>query len=220
MSEQEQVKPIPELENPQIRGLFPTPLFSGKLSDLSLCDSIEKELYRLRTAGHGSWEAENWVSEDRLHEMDAFMPLSQLVLQETGAVLNFLHTKCDGHYITNMWANITNPNHRHPVHLHPNALLSGVLYIKTPKNCGPIGFIDPRPAARVFEPNYETYNEWNSGRVMMQPEKGVMYIWPSWLTHGVDRGFTEEKDADRIVVAFNIMMVGEITTKTACLKLS
>ena len=27
-----------------------------------------------------------------------------------------------------MWANITHPNHRHHLHIHPNCLLSGILW--------------------------------------------------------------------------------------------
>jgi len=44
-----------------------------------------------------------------------------------------------------------------------------------------------------------------------------MLFWNSWLPHGVERG--NNTTDDRIVVAFNIMIKGKITTRTAPLVL-
>jgi hypothetical protein len=40
-------------------------------------------------------------------------------------------------------------------------------------------------------------------------------MWPSWMYHGVDKGFTEDETADRISIAFNVMILGKIDTPTA-----
>lgn len=53
---------------------------------------------------------------------------------------------------------------------------------------------------------------------LTSPEQGTMLFWPSWLTHGVERGFNKNNE-DRIVVAFNIMIRAKIETMTAKLEL-
>lgn len=117
-----------------------------------------------------------------------------------------------------MWANITHPNHRHHMHIHPNCLFSGIIYIKAPQNCGPTIFFDPRINARMIEPTYTENNIFNSAVLTIPAEKGRMLIWPSYLSHGVDNG-TAKDDEDRIVVAFNIMIRGLIERRTARLEL-
>jgi uncharacterized protein (TIGR02466 family) len=110
-------------------------------------------------------------------------------------------------------ADITNANHRHSSHIHPNCILSGIFYVRTPKDCGPIVFSDPRPAARVFEPDYFSMNDYNSGVCSIQPQAGEMIIWPSWLPHGVEVGNCA-LDEDRISIAFNIMIKGAVKSST------
>ena len=226
MSEQEQVLPEVEdtslkLESAGVMSLFPTPLVVGQVSDITLCDRLETAIRKLRDDKVGSIEAGNYVTDDQLHSPGrGFEEFSELVLKETGNFLDFLTVKRDAHYISGMWANITNPNHRHPVHIHPNSLVSGILYIRTPEACGATAFTDPRPAARVFEPNYERMFELNSGLFRFPPKKGTMLLWPSWMSHGVDRGFTVDENEERIVIAFNVMMVGKIDTMTAKLELN
>lgn len=211
------------LVNAGITALFPTPLISGELEDTSICDKLEKRILEMRDNKEGNFEAGNFVTYDNLHspEMgEPFIEFGRIVLAETQNFLDFLGVKRDAHYISGMWANVTNPNHRHPVHMHPNSLLSGILYIKTPEKCGSTAFVDPRPAARVFEPSYDRMFEFNAGLFRFPPKRGTLVMWPSWLYHGVDRGFTEDETADRISIAFNVMILGKIDTPTAKLELN
>ncbi|MEI9806331.1 MAG: TIGR02466 family protein [Pseudolabrys sp.] len=103
------------------------------------------------------------------------------------------------------------------MHVHPNCLFSGILYVKTPKNCGPTMFTSPRQLARMFEPAYSEKNELNSDVFVVPPEKGRMLLWPSYLPHAVEQGFTEDETDERIVVAFNIMIRGRIDEATMSL---
>jgi uncharacterized protein (TIGR02466 family) len=209
------------LENVGIMPLFPTALVIGEVNDEQMLDELTEACYKLREDKQGMEEAGNFTSHDQIHTPElGFEKLHELVLNECHNFAQWQTLKYEELYVTTMWCNITNPNHRHPVHLHPNSLFSGIIYLKTPDKCGGTAFVDPRPAARVFEPNYEKMNEFNSGRFTFPAERGKMLIWPSWMSHGVERGFTEDETEDRIVIAFNVMMTGKIDTMTAKLELN
>ena len=208
-----------ELVSKQLVSLFPTSLFVGVISDMSACDRAVNALREMQKAGKGTVEETTYITPDDIQTLDEMKELSDLIMKECEQILNFLRVKRDSHYITNMWANITHPNHRHPMHIHPNCLLSGILYLKTPKNCGPTTFVDPRPAARMIHPTFIDLNAYNSDVFVVTPEKGRMLIWPSFLPHAVENGKADESE-DRIVLAFNIMIRGTIDKKTARLELA
>jgi uncharacterized protein (TIGR02466 family) len=207
-----------ELLGKQLVQLFPTCLFTGKLSDIGACDRAEKKLRELQKSGRGTYDRSAYVTPDDIWKLDELKALVELVIKESNEVLNFLKVKRDSHYISNMWANITHPNHRHHLHIHPNCLLSGLLYVTTPKDCGPTVFEDPRPGARIIEPQYTEMTAFNSNRFTVAAEKGRLLMWPSYLLHAVDAGKSESED-DRIVIAFNIMIRTTIETITARLEL-
>ena len=202
----------------QLMTLYPTPLFTGRIADLSLCDRLETACRAMRSAKEGVIEETFFMSHDNIQTRSDMKELVDLVLKESDDILNFLKVKRHAHYITNMWANITDPNHRQALHIHPNCLLSGIVYVRAPKNCGMTTFADPRPGARMLEPTYTEMTPINMGTYAIAPEKGVFLIWPSWLPHAVERGSAAPNE-ERIVIAFNIMMRGTITTPTAYLEL-
>jgi uncharacterized protein (TIGR02466 family) len=207
-----------ELLEKQLVPLFPTCLFAGKVSDISACDRAEGKLRAFRSSGLGSTDLTAYVTPDDIWRYVELKELVDLIMKESNEVLNFLRVKRDSHYISNMWANITHPNHRHHLHIHPNCLLSGILYVKAPKDCGPTVFEDPRPGARIIEPQHTEFTPYNSNRFTVAAEKGRMLIWPSFLLHAVEAGRCKS-DEDRIVLAFNIMIRTTIETTTARLEL-
>jgi uncharacterized protein (TIGR02466 family) len=210
-----------ELIEKQTAMLFPTPLFTGKISDVTACDRIEQKLRELQHAEQGlrhKFDKRNFLSSDDIHLLPEMKELVDLVLKEAGFVLDLYRVKRDSHYITNMWANITAPNRWHQMHFHPNCLLSGILYVRAPENCGNTTFQDPRIHSRMIEPAYWENNVLNSTEFSVPPQKGRMVMWPSFLSHTVDYG-TAPEDEDRIVIAFNIMVRGVIDRRTARLEL-
>jgi uncharacterized protein (TIGR02466 family) len=212
-----------ELTAKQMFMLFPTPMFTGKLPDIGLCDRVEKKLRELRKSGKGMSSPEGavlaYMTPDDIQTLPEMKELVDVVMWESGNILDAYKIKRDSHYITNMWANIANPNRRHHMHIHPNCLLSGLVYIRTPKNCGSTMFASPRQLSKNLEPTYLGKNELNSDVFIMPPEKGRMLIWPSHVPHAVEQGAADEAE-ERIVVAFNIMIRGRIEAHTAYLDLS
>jgi uncharacterized protein (TIGR02466 family) len=104
------------------------------------------------------------------------------------------------------------------MHTHPNCLLSGIVYIKTPKKCGPTVFASPRQLAKNLEPTYLEKNEFNADVFVFPAEKGRMLMWPSHVPHAVEEGAADASQ-DRIVLAFNIMIRGRVEISTARLEL-
>ena len=101
-----------ELIEKQSMMLFPTPIFTGKISDITLCDRIENKLREMHKSGHGvphKFGKSNFLSSDDIHLLPEMKELVDLVMTESGYILDIYKMKRDSHYITNMWANITSP---------------------------------------------------------------------------------------------------------------
>lgn len=198
-------------------------MFTGMLPDLSLCDRVEKKIREMRKSGMGRSSPKGassaFMTADDLYTLPEMKELVDVIMWESGKVLDAYAIKRDSHYITSMWANITHPNHRQHMHVHPNCLLSGLVYIKTPANCGPTMFASPRRLSKNLEPAYLQKNDLNSDFFISPAEKGRMLIWPSHVPHAVEQGTADETE-ERIVVPFNIMIRGRIELFTASLDLS
>jgi len=207
-----------ELAAKQMFSMFVTPMFTGMLPDIGLCDRIEQKLREIQKSGKGSPSPGGmilaYMTPDDLQSLPEMKELASVVLTESAFVLDRFAIIRDSHYITNMWANIANPNRRHNFHIHPNCLLSGLVYIKVPRNCGATIFASPRLHAKNLETDYFKKNEFNADIFSLPPEKGRMLIWPSHVPHAVEQGTANEAE-DRIVVAFNIMIRGLIDVPTA-----
>ena len=104
----------------------------------------------------------------------------------------------------NMWANINYPCNFNRPHLHPNALFSGVYWIKTPKNSGTFMMYEPRPGAQCNMPNRKEEKLpsqlWRE--VHFEPIAGRCIMFPAWLWHEVK---PNESNDVRISVSFNFL---------------
>lgn len=101
------------------------------------------------------------------------------------------------------FANI-NPKHSfHPEHLHPYSHISGVFYVKSDANSPAIGFKDPRPGRWMMPPAADGTRPENSFHAKLAPEPGKLFLFPSWLEHGVAQN---QSDRERISMSFNFEM--------------
>ena len=100
-----------------------------------------------------------------------------------------------------MWAIINKKNNLNTVHTLPNNYLSAAYYVKAPKNCGKIKFLNPVEIAKERYPKLEQATEFNQNGVEIEPEEGDLLLFPAYLMHGVNRNQTDE---DRIVISFNV----------------
>lgn len=199
-------------EQQEVISAFPTAIFKGRVTDKNTVSDLKHIVLSLRNDDAKDL-TKGWQSSDMLQDEINFQPLCDLILAQSNQILNYYKVIRDSHYITNMWANVSNANTMHMIHMHPNSFLSGCLYLNTPENCGPIIFSDPRYGSQMLEVQYEEINQRNATTFLEIPEEGMMLMWPSWLPHGVEHGYSVHDDY-RISIAFNIMIKGTVELPT------
>ena len=107
----------------------------------------------------------------------------------------------------NMWANINPPGGLNNPHIHPNALFSGVYYVKSNPKSGRLKIYDPRPGAQFSMPARKPGNPgkdlWRD--VNLEPVTGRIIMFPAWLWHSVE---PNKSNDIRISVSFNFIQKG------------
>ena len=103
-----------------------------------------------------------------------------------------------------MWVNRNPKGARNSRHTHVaftrNILLSGVYYVKVPKDSGRIRFYDPRNISILNPPDHEYYND-STTYNFVQPVEDMILFFPSWFEHDVEEHKSNE---ERISIGFNI----------------
>ena len=107
----------------------------------------------------------------------------------------------------NMWANINPPGGMNQPHVHPNALFSGVYYVKSQPKSGRLKIYDPRPCVQTMMP---VRKSGDPGRDMwrdasLEPVVGRIIMFPAWLWHSVEENMSDDI---RISVSFNFIQDG------------
>lgn len=158
--------------------------------------------YQKNTDGVNYSNRGGWQSPSDFYLSDSFTEFADYILQNSLAALTHYNLEFK---LSNMWININRKGDYNLIHDHPNSIISGVLWVKTPKNCGVLRFESPHSFTQYLlldnidcevakEQNYyENY--------IFNPKEGTMIIFPSDLKHGVE---PNESDEDRISIAFNL----------------
>ena len=199
--------------------IFPSCLWLHEIADCeTMNNNVDASVKELRAAGTGRERSDGggWTSPTDLHERDEFVPLTECLAKGAEGVLHFLRFKFDHFYISECWANLSRVGDDHPRHNHPNAMLSGVYYVRAPENCGAITFYDPRPQASVLYPAVQDSTPHNSHRHTIGPGEGLLILFPSWLEHSVERN---ESGNERLSISFNVMLAGDIGYETGLVRL-
>ena len=125
----------------------------------------------------------------------------------TNCLAEFPPIKKSVRLFVSAWVNINPPEAFNMKHNHPTSDLSGVLWIKSQKDCGNIIFDSPRSFAthQEIECYNEDFKENNNyfHSFSFNPVAGRLIVFPSHLEHHVD---FNESQGDRISVSFNIRL--------------
>jgi uncharacterized protein (TIGR02466 family) len=191
---------------------FPTPIWHFSIENYQqlntvLLAEIDREQQR-DCRGEQLSNILGWHSASNLHKLDSFAELTQIIDRNVIEVATFLRWDLQriSTNITTCWAMVNGKYASNALHNHPNSILSGVYYLKTPENCGVLSFTDPRSAAQMLNPPIVEFNLWTLPKISYKPEAGMMLLFPSWLLHGVETNMSEDT---RISVSFNIGMLAK-----------
>ena len=182
-------------ENVEKRGMWPTP-FACVMLDYIDNKALEKYILDYKkniksrdVSNEGGWQQS--LPQDR-HPV-----FNDLVKSIHIASKTFKIKPGPKKIDLQMWANINGKGNWNSLHDHVGAEISGIYYIKVPKNSGDVVFRDPR-AITISEQSGEQ-PKW----MVSQPNEGVMMLFPGYLEHMVK---PNQSDESRISIAFNLFI--------------
>lgn len=189
---------------------FPTPIYRRTWPDTQALNVRLREIVLERKAAAPSAARSNVGGWQSGHDLMTWpypemQQLGQMIHEAFGAVMqrDLGHRRFNCRLAVTAWANVNSHGHYNRHHTHANNHWSGVYYVdlgrpdETVSPNGAIEFIDPRPAVGVFELGAGTaVSTWT-----LQPEAGLMLLFPSWLRHGV---LPFHGTGERISIAFNL----------------
>tara|TARA_R100000995_G_scaffold82389_1_gene56268 strand:- start:1244 stop:1816 length:573 start_codon:yes stop_codon:yes gene_type:complete len=188
-----------------IEDVFATPIGQYELD----IDCLELERYILnmkekdpkgRTISNvGGYQSNPLDLNDK--NFKVFLDKLLLKLKEYSSIFEIsLNTK-----IHDYWFNINNLKHGNKLHNHSGAFLSGVFYVKIPKNSGKLYFQNVKASHdNCFKSKtLNTYNKYRSNYYNITPKENLLVLFPGWLDHLVESNNSNE---NRISISFNTVI--------------
>ena len=185
---------------------FPTIIYIKDIPNaLQLNQYLEQKIiqWSQQDKGVSKTNAGGWHSETDMNKKEEYNPLVKELFNMQHEI--YQKEKLDMKpVIGNMWANINFPGGFNRPHLHPNALFSGVYWVKVPPQSGNFMVYDPRTGVQVTMPNRKKgalpSELWRE--VHYEPVAGRCIMFPAWLWHEVK---PNESNDIRISVSFNFL---------------
>ena len=187
--------------------IFPVPVHQFDVNGFSeIQDDLIDYVYKMKEkdpVGHTISNRRGWQSScfSLENEDDILQNFLTNCLSEFPPIEKYIKL------FVSAWININPPNAFNLKHNHPTSDLSGVLWIKSQKDCGNIIFDSPRSFAthQEIECYNEDFKENNNyfHSFSFNPVAGRIMVFPSHLEHHVDFNNSQE---DRISVSFNIRL--------------
>ena len=178
-----------------ILNLFSIPLWIHKIEIpetlVDQCYSLSKEPGRI-ASNNGGWQSD-------LLSPDTFPDLTKELILLINQTCFDISESFKGDLLK-YWVNINRKGDFNIPHIHSNAALSGVIYLKCDEKSGNIKFesnsvMNHFPINTFDSKILTTTSEYH-------PMTGDVLIFPAWLRHSV---LPNKSHADRISIAFNII---------------
>lgn len=179
--------------------LFPTQLWTFKNPEADLNNKVRLAILSMAKSEAGVIKSNEggWQSQDSLFHTEPFSQLRDFIIVCLVDVLKENnYREATQIHLTNGWANINKKNNSNRVHTHGRSDWSIAYYLTdVPQEMGTIFFEDPvaqrftNGAQGVFidSPSFE-----NQNTIEFTPYEGQLYIFPSWLPHGVRQNQSEK----------------------------
>ena len=194
--------------NYKLTNIFPSSIHSLGIDNFDdYRGKLIEEIYQERDEDPVGRKISNrggWQSNQMTIQKDRSELLKEIITNSVSKlpILEGVYAAVEG------WKNINEPGNFNVKHNHPRSNLSGVLWIKTPKNSGNLVFTSPNLFNRYEElDSYTKEFKYNSNSYMtyyFRPMEGRLLIFPSSLEHEVEKNKSSE---DRISYSFNIRLI-------------
>lgn len=200
-----------------LKTLFSTRIYEASLSDERGFEALNDELLEAcqmladedaagrawcREKGYGGYTS--YASLDDLPtRISGFAELKRRLDKHAARFADQLAFELGGGKLKldSLWVNVLDSGAAHSGHVHPHSVVSGTVYLSTPKGSGGLRLEDPRlPMMMAAPPRRADAPEELQAFVTLQPEAGTVYLWESWLRHEVLPGRTR---TPRVSVSFN-----------------
>lgn len=157
------------------------------------------------------WSAKNYPggytsygSMDRLHQFSSsFMDLERRIDRQVRSYAKALAWDLGGGRLamTDCWVNVMPKGCAHSFHLHPQAVISGTYYVKTPRGCPGLKFEDPRLSRLMAAPMRRAdADPAQQPHISVPAQAGHLILFESWLRHEVP---SNPVTAERVSISFN-----------------
>ena len=186
-----------------MRQLFVTQLYEAVIENQGLLDALAHSIRTFAKEDHAgrSWSRQNcyagYTSYASLNDLPArdpaFADLARLLAKHARLFASELGWDIKPR-LDSLWVNLLKAGGQHSGHIHPHSVLSGTLYVEVADGAGAIRFEDPRLPMMMAAPQRPgTF-------VSIEPVRGAMLMWESWLRHEVLAGAAK---AERLSISFN-----------------
>ena len=103
--------------------------------------------------------------------------------------------------MTDCWVNVMPKGCAHSFHLHPQAVISGTYYVKTPRGCPGLKFEDQRLSRLMAAPMRRAdADPAQQPHISYPAQAGHLILFESWLRHEVP---ANTMAAERVSISFN-----------------
>ena len=187
-------------------------LFAIPLLIVPYAEPIDEELAYLKTLSYrrqkdnGNFRSDDsyLLRQEKLKNIKNF--LGESVNKFTTNILNSKQRLI----ITQCWANRNPKGSRHHEHVHPNSIISGVMYFQINEKLPPIQFSKTNQDGIKLDPI--KYNNLTAESFMLPCKPGELILFPSSLKHSVP---INQSDEDRISMSFNTFSIDAIGSEQA-----
>jgi protein-export chaperone SecB len=212
----------PPALQPEIREMFATSIYGAPLG-VSLHTELEAACLKLAAEDESgrTWSKSGlfrgYTSHASIYDLPSrapvFAALIEAIDRHVAAFARAVEFDMQGRRLVldSIWVNVLQEDGSHPAHIHPHAAVSGTYYVSVPAGAGAIYFEDPRAGLMMSAPpRAATARPENREVVAMRPKAGNLFLWESWLRHGVE---PHTDKSPRISISFNYKV--ELAAKNA-----
>jgi len=195
-----------------MRPLFVTHLYEAEVGDDRLLGELA---HSIRSVARDDVAGRRWSSEHGYAGYTSYASLNDLPKRDPAfAEVARVLTRHAQNYadecgfdllrkprLDSLWVNLLKTGGQHSGHIHPHSIISGTFYVEVPPGSGAIRFEDPRlPLMMAAPTRQKDAPEEVQPFVTVQPRRGLLLMWESWLRHEVLAGTGR---GERLSISFN-----------------